>query len=250
MRNIQWTIYRLIAVLAIWFMILPSQAQAPSDAVQFLERKYDFGTIQEKDGKVAHTFKFRNTGTEPVAIVSMTSGCSCVSFDYTKTPVAPGKEGTVKVIYNPAYRPGFFSKEIIVYSRSSSGTKYNRIWIKGTVAGTLHAVEEDYPYNFGNGLYLNLETVIAGKVTSGLSITKKIKFANNLDKTIRLEFINTDKQRIQIKAPGILKPKERGEFTIVYTALSADKGKRNIQLFPVINSKKSSVPMTVIAESK
>jgi len=39
------------------------KAQELSQSLVFEERVFNFGTIREKEGKVSHTFYFRNNGT-------------------------------------------------------------------------------------------------------------------------------------------------------------------------------------------
>lgn len=106
-------------------------AQTANSSMVFREIKYDFGDIKEKDGKVTHTFIFSNTGKKPVVIERVVTGCNCTAVTFSKAPVNPGKAGEIMVSYNPAYRGGFFSKEIDVIT--NQGNSVNRIWVKGRV---------------------------------------------------------------------------------------------------------------------
>lgn len=94
---------------------------------------HDFGTITEKDGKVSHTFVIKNTGDAPLVITRVIASCGCTTPEWTKAPIAPGKTGEVKVTYNPAGRPGKFSKTISVYSNGKEGSYI--MTITGSVAG-------------------------------------------------------------------------------------------------------------------
>lgn len=122
-----------ILILSITFLFLvlfPSMAQEPrlSDELVFEERVFDFGEIKEEDGLVSHEFEFRNVSQKVLSINGVTSGCGCVQFEYPKEPLRPNATGKVKVTYNPAYRPGFFSKEVVVLSNNNAN--YNRIWVR------------------------------------------------------------------------------------------------------------------------
>lgn len=60
----------------------PAEASASASVSKILvapETKYDFGTISMAAGKVAHLFKFKNTGAEPVTISTAYTSCMCTA---------------------------------------------------------------------------------------------------------------------------------------------------------------------------
>ena len=83
---------------------------------------HDFGVIKEADGKVSHTFVIKNEGDAPLVVTRVIASCGCTTPEWTKEPIAPGKTGDIKVTYNPAGRPGPFSKSISVYSNGKTGS--------------------------------------------------------------------------------------------------------------------------------
>jgi hypothetical protein len=80
---------------------------------------YDFGEIKEGE-KVEHEFKFTNTGTSPLIISNVQASCGCTTPEYSKNPIAPGKEGMVKVVFNSAGQAGKQHKVVTVSSNASS----------------------------------------------------------------------------------------------------------------------------------
>ena len=60
----------------------------------------------------------RNSTLTPAvrACASASANCGCTKPEYPVKPVAPGKEGQIKVTYQPKGRPGSFSKNIYVYT--------------------------------------------------------------------------------------------------------------------------------------
>lgn len=69
--------------------------------IQFVETVHDFGNM--KQGDVAETtFKFTNTGKEPLVIENAQGSCGCTVPEYPKEPVAPGASGEIKVKFNSA----------------------------------------------------------------------------------------------------------------------------------------------------
>lgn len=211
----------------------------------FVDKKvHDFGKILEKNGKVSHTFIFTNTTKLPIIINGTHSGCGCTSSEYAKEPIKPGKTGEVTVTYNPAHRPGFFSKEIVVYF--NNGKEFTRIWIKGSVTPFLHPVEEDHPYNFGRGLYCSLKVLPFGTVAKGESKTIKMFYANDTDKEMALTFIvEGNHSNITFANPGKLAPKERGSLDFKYTSSSKQTGSQIFNVYPYVNGKKLSNPIVV-----
>jgi hypothetical protein len=71
---------------------------------------HDFGKIEQ--GKpVTFVFKFTNTGKVPLVITDVRPSCGCTAADYTREPIAVGKEGYIKATYNAA-SAGAFSKTV------------------------------------------------------------------------------------------------------------------------------------------
>ncbi|MDD4193044.1 MAG: DUF1573 domain-containing protein [Mangrovibacterium sp.] len=220
----------------------PLDAQIRRGSILFEEKVHDFGEIMEKDGKVSHTFIFKNTGGGPVVIEKIRSGCSCISAGYSDEPVLPGQKGQITITYNPRYRPGFFSKEITVYTGPPH--QVNRIWVKGTVTPYAHPVEEDYPYDFGHGLHLNLKVLAFGKASPGERKEIRLRYANDADQPMILDFmIGGNGKDIGFTAPGELSPKERGEMIVSYTCPNNVKGEVLIMIYPVVNGKKLLQPL-------
>lgn len=80
--------------------------------------EHKFGQVtQGKPAKV--TFKFTNTGDEPLVITAVSPSCGCTTPTYTKDPVLPGEEGFVTAEYNAA-NAGAFSKTIAVTSNTAN----------------------------------------------------------------------------------------------------------------------------------
>ncbi|MCH8329986.1 MAG: DUF1573 domain-containing protein, partial [Bacteroidetes bacterium] len=57
-----------------------------------------FGTIT-KGEIVSHTFKFTNTGNNPLVIHKAKASCGCTIPKYSKEPIAPGDQGEIAVTF-------------------------------------------------------------------------------------------------------------------------------------------------------
>lgn len=218
-------------------------SQTFSESLKFQERSFDFGKIKEKDGLVSHEFTFQNVDKKPIAISGMSSGCGCVKFEYPKYPIKPGASDKVKVYFNPAYRPGFFSKEVVVMTNDNKN--YTRIWVKGTVEPYEHPVSERYPYEYGEGLWMNFEIMAFGYMNEGDKKKMDLKFANDTDKEMKLFFIiidgNTD---VTFTSPYTMKPKEEKTMQVTYSY--SGKFPRVTNVYPVVNGKTLDKPLKVM----
>jgi hypothetical protein len=75
--------------------------------------EHDFGKIREGE-KVTYRFKFKNTGTVPLKITDVKTSCGCTASDYTRSPVPPGGDGFVEVVFDSQGRTGTQQKTVTV----------------------------------------------------------------------------------------------------------------------------------------
>ena len=88
----------------------------------FDETTHDFGDVERRGGDLVREFVFRNEGSAPLVLLRVLTSCSCLKASFSKRPVAPGGEETVRITYEPhKSEPGVFNKVIQVYSNSVSG---------------------------------------------------------------------------------------------------------------------------------
>jgi hypothetical protein len=213
------------------------QAQTPSESIQFEERVHNFGSIQEKNGKVSHTFVFQNKGKTPVTIDDIHSTCGCIGKMVTQGAIKPGGKGKVTITFDPGYKSGFFSKEIVVLSNNKE--QYNRIWVEGNIQPMDHPIEEDYPYNFGHGLYLRLKVMAFGYLSPGDTKQMELHYANATGQEMTLQFApEVNRVGLKFTNPGKLKPGQRGVIKVEYTMPQGNGNQVLLKLFPVVNGVK------------
>lgn len=227
-----------------WFMVImllvatfSAVAQTLNEDIVFDEKVFDFGKISETGGKVSHRFRFTNTGKTSVTIVRARAGCSCVSAEVPKAPVAPGKSGYITVRFDPDYRPGHFSKEIAVIS---DGNRYNRIWVKGDVVAGKHPVQETCRYDYGSGLYMDFRRLVFSPVEVGQNGVRLLKYANASDKPVRVEFevrkADPD-YSLSVGAGGVVNPGEIKQVEVMFRPHCAFPGERTVRIVPVVDGK-------------
>jgi len=225
----------IIALVALFVFVVPVRSQNPSSTITFEERIHSFGTILEKNGKVSHEFVFHNNGKTPVVINDINSGCGCIGKILSKAPVKPGGKGKVTITFNPEYKSGFFSKEVVVLSNNS--TEYNRVWVEGTVTPFEHPVIEDYPYNFGQGLYLRLKVMAFGYLKPGETREMELNYANDTHKEMIVDF-KANKTGLKFPNPIKIPAKGKGVINFSYTMPATSKDDAIFTLYPYVNNKK------------
>ena len=96
---------------------------AKPSALEFESREYDFGTIADSHEPVTHEYRFVNTLDEPVAVLSVSTGCGCTRPQYPIEPVKAGAKGVIKITFLPQGQRGEISKTIRVRYRAATARR-------------------------------------------------------------------------------------------------------------------------------
>ena len=102
---------------------------ASQDSIIFDKLEHDYGTL-EKGGDGNCVFTFTNKGQKPLVLSNVRASCGCTVPQWPREPIAPGKEGEIKVKYNTNIG-GTFNKSITV--NSNAANNMIRLRIKGQV---------------------------------------------------------------------------------------------------------------------
>ena len=98
--------------------------------MEFKQTTIDYGTF-EKGGDPVRTFEFTNVGNEPLVITQAHGSCGCLVPEWSKEPILPGQNGTIKAKYD-TQRVGPFTKQITL--TSNDGTNPTMVLtVKGVV---------------------------------------------------------------------------------------------------------------------
>lgn len=90
-----------------------SQQNPPLTTVKFIEETHDFGIITEGD-VVTCTFKFKNTGSNPLKVGNVKPSCGCTIPEWPKEDIAPGAEGWIKIKFDSKGKRGAQRKSVTV----------------------------------------------------------------------------------------------------------------------------------------
>ena len=86
--------------------------------IKFAEMSHNYGNIQQ-DTKNPKTFKFTNTGTEPLIIESAVGSCGCTVPTFPKEPIKPGESGEIEVVYSPGKQQGAQTKTVTITANTN-----------------------------------------------------------------------------------------------------------------------------------
>ena len=114
----------LLAALLLTSTSIFAQQKADDIAKLSIDH-YDFGKIKQ-NVKASMTVTVTNIGTDPLLIEDARPSCGCTVSDYTKTPIAPGKTGTIKATYDAA-ATGQFDKTLTVKFAGVDDVKFVKL---------------------------------------------------------------------------------------------------------------------------
>ena len=107
----------------------PMSASGESDSkviMTFENTKYDFGKIIQGE-KITYSYRFENSGNEPLIITSVGASCGCTVPTWDKAPIPPGETGKIDVVFDSEGRTGTQSKDITIISNAVPNTTVVRL---------------------------------------------------------------------------------------------------------------------------
>lgn len=212
------TIYASMIGAALSVGVLMSRGE-----VRMLQPDYDFGVILEADGSKTGTMQFVNEGPDATYIRSVRPSCGCTGADFADEMLAPGDTTTVSFTYDPAGRPGPFTKTVKVYF----GDKDERhiIRMHGRVIGTPATYKRNYPIEAGS-LRLSERVIELRGVKPNTGRHAFIRMVNVSMDTIRPIWVNNDSMLSIDAAPEIIAPGELGTLGIFFNNKDTISGER------------------------
>lgn len=92
--------------------------QASGALLTFEKSNYDFGEIIQGE-RVEYTFRFSNTGNEPLMITNVTTQCGCTApKGWPRDPIAPGRSGELTLVFDSTGKFGRVNKVATVMSNA------------------------------------------------------------------------------------------------------------------------------------
>ena len=189
--------------------------------LQLLTTEHDFGIFKEEAGRQTFNFIVTNTGDSALVILNVVPSCGCTTPEWTKSPIPPKGQGKVTAIYDPAGRPGAFTKTLTVHTNAKP--EISVLTIKGEAQPKEKTVEDLFPFAVDSVRF----EAQAMSFTNVKKTEKKIRVMQiiNTGKTAaKVEFAGMQQDKLlplylQVKAnPETLKPGQKGLVEATFDA--------------------------------
>lgn len=131
MKNLLFTFFALFLSVAVMAQQPEGEKSTENGPrITFQTSEYDFGDIIQ-GAKAEHVFAFENSGTEPLILSNVLTTCGCTATEWPREPIAPGKTGEIKVVFNSAGKMGRQTKIVTVVSNAVNSQE--KVKMLGTV---------------------------------------------------------------------------------------------------------------------
>jgi hypothetical protein len=202
--------------LFLFFSILSLSASIMAQPLMKLSfSEHDFGTFKEEAGRQTFDFMVTNTGNAPLVIQNIVASCGCTTPEWTREPIQPGAKGKITAIYDPAGRPGQFSKTLSVYSNSDPNILV--LTIKGEVVAREKTIEELFQFPVGPIRFESNHLAFTNVKRTEKKI-RVMQLVNTSSEPVKVEFDQLP-PHLTLKAnPETLKPGQKGIVEGTYDA--------------------------------
>lgn len=103
--------------------IFVARAEDKGAKIEFAESCHNIGTIERRSDNRHYSFHFKNSGNEPLVILSATTSCSCIKATFSRKPIPAGESGKVCITIEPRkVEKGIFHRIVQIHSNAINGT--------------------------------------------------------------------------------------------------------------------------------
>lgn len=177
--------------------------------LQFDTCRLSVGTLDEEDQPRTVSFRFRNVSQHSLTLTKVTTSCGCTGAVFSKKPLAPQEESSIKLTFHPKNRPGTVDAEALVYTNLSDQAPVARL----SLAGYVKAGDEwnHLPKSMGH-LRLTrkqVEFLLSEKVSK-----QRIACGNSGNQPLKLKALLLPTGLTFHSEPAVLQPGQEGDLVI------------------------------------
>ncbi len=226
MRN-----FVILFTVATLLLSVRSYGQDGISPLVFDSIAFDFGTVNEADGTLFHTFTFINGASVPVRISQISTTCNCVSVAYPQHEMKGGEVGTVSVAFNPIGMAGEVMRQIDVIL--SDGYPGVTLEIVTDIVPSEYDITQQYKVALPDGLRVEGLAAKFGYIPVGQSSERHLAVFNDSDTSLSFEAepLNPGSPLV-VSCPKSLGPGEAGAIILRYNLASSgyDSYKDELQI--------------------
>lgn len=203
-----------MAALTYWLLLLT--AGTARAQIQISEVIQNVGRISKENTPVIHEFVIKNQGNTPLNIQKVIPDCACSTISFTQTPIAPGKSGSIKVVFAP-YKLGPFQKVFTVHITDPQPRTFS-LKLEGYIAPSAQNTPEAiYPYINGV-LRFRHKNLNFGSITGQAVVSKRFEMYNaGTDTIVFTNRIETPTHiRVYFDSSLLIPPGKVGSIVVTY----------------------------------
>ena len=151
-----------------------------------------------------------NTGDKPLVLSNVTVSCACTDVEWTKTPIAPGESGMVKVTFD-AKALGRFEKSVGIYSNADPSLVYLKFG--GEVVEKLTDFSRTHPYEIGS-IKIDRTEFDFPDAQRGEMPTITFSVVNQSDRPYEPVLMHLPRYLTMEKTPNVLQKGEKGTIKL------------------------------------
>lgn len=107
----------VLAIAMVFAVALQAQNKKGAE-LTWEKGTHDFGEVVQGE-KVEHTYKFTNTGNEPLIITNVQPSCGCtLPKSWPRDPIMPGGSGELVIAFNSAGKFGKLDRTTAIVSNA------------------------------------------------------------------------------------------------------------------------------------
>lgn len=196
---------------------------------------YDLGTMAESDKPVSHTFRLRNVSHVPQRILRVRTSCGCTVATFDTTSIAPGKETSITLTYNPKNRPGTIDVDAFIYLAGYERQPMARLSLYGEVIDS--DVWSHLPHSMGH-LRVKRTHLHFTELPAGGRPSMRVLCANSGDKPLRLSSQLLPSYASFHTEPAVIAPGEEADMVITVDVDKLPKKQDNLKFGILIDGLK------------
>ena len=200
MKRILFTIFSFF----IFILTVTAQPRLTSNKSFF-----NFGQIEWKH-PVTADYVISNTGDKPLVLSNVTVSCACTDVEWTKTPIAPGESGMVKVTFD-AKALGRFETSVGIYSNADPNLVYLKFG--GEVVEKLTDFSRTHPYEIGS-IKIDRTEFDFPDAQRGEMPTITFSVVNQSDRPYEPVLMHLPRYLTMEKTPNVLQKGEKGTIKL------------------------------------
>lgn len=246
-------IRKIISAIGIFSVVLLSSCGGPKGPKVYScsqEIDADLGTIEESDGPVSFILKIKNTTPDLICPYTTATRCICLSANVERKPVKAGDDIMVEAVYNPVGEAGPVMEEVQVFygtdGKLEPPYRYLSVIVKAKVNPMPHSIEEDAPYDLGQGLHMSHEVLIFNPFREGERGRLLLRAASTLHERANVSFELPEALdsvltcRTLVLEPGVC---DTVSFFLNTPHVSMDGIEHGVEIYPYVNGKRCDKPL-------